>query len=230
MGIQWKHLDSNLTSSIGRFLNNAIPEIPQFNTLREDPMPNITPQPVPEVAQVQQLEQPQIQSQPLVQSGNIGNLSGNQQAFYDSLVKGGMSHNQALAVMMNVHAENNFADKYLFGTHQDGGKRAYGALSWQGGRELPLLAKLEANGLLKNGQILNDPRTMAIQAQHFLEEYNGAEKANAHWFRENPNADPYELARYLNKKVIRSNQSKKVLEGREKNYRAFMNKFGGNNG
>lgn len=150
-----------------------------------------------------------------------GKFSSNQQAFYDSLVKGGLSHNQALATMMNVQAENDFMNKYLFGSHRDGQKRAYGALSWQGGREIPLINSLKKEGLISNGAIVNSPRVMELQAQHFLNELRGAEKNNATWFMQNGNADPFVLARALNKKVIRSNQSASTLAGREKAYKRF---------
>lgn len=156
-----------------------------------------------------------------ISAGN-GKFSTNQKAFYDSLVQGGLSNNQALAVMANVQAENSFMDKYLFGSHQDGKKRAYGALSWQGGREIPLLAKLKAEGLIKDGQIINNPRVMQLQAQHFLNELAGTEKGNSSWFRANRNADVLTLARDLNKRVIRSNQSAKVLAGRERSYNQFL--------
>lgn len=161
-------------------------------------------------------------------SGSSGKFNGkfskNQEAFYNSLVNGGLSHNQALATMMNVQAENDFMDKYLFGSHQDGQKRAYGALSWQGGRELPLINNLKKEGLINNGVIANNPRVMELQAQHFLNELRGREKNNATWFMQNANADPFVLARALNKRVIRSDQSANTLAGREKAYNRFWGK------
>lgn len=153
----------------------------------------------------------------------IGNYEFNphQKVFYDELINNGLSHNQSIAVMMNVQAENSWNPKYLYGDHQDVTKRAYGALSWQGGREKGLFNLLEKEGLLRNGNIIKDPKVMALQAKHFVNELNSTEKRNASNFLKNPELDPIELARMLNKSVIRSSQSANILASRDRAYKSF---------
>lgn len=159
----------------------------------------------------------------LNQNRKIGDYEFNsdQKAFYDELINNGLSHNQSIAVMMNVQAENSWNPKYLYGDHQDVNKRAYGALSWQGGREKGLFNLLNKEGLLNNGVIVRDPKVMALQAKHFMNELSSSEKKNAGTFLSNPDLDPVELARILNKTVIRSSQSARILANRDKAYKSF---------
>lgn len=153
----------------------------------------------------------------------VGNYEFNpdQKAFYDELVNQGLTHNQSIAIMMNVQAENGWNPKYLYGDHQDVNRRAYGALSWQGGREKGLFDLLNKEGLLVDGKIVRDPKAMAVQARYFVNELRGAEKNNAREFLANGNMDEYTLSRLINKTVIRSSQSANILAQREKAYKSF---------
>lgn len=141
---------------------------------------------------------------------------------YDTFIKNGLNHNQALGLLMNVQAENDLGDKYVFGTHQDGSKTAYGALSWQGGREVGLLKKLASNGLYdpNKGRIVQDPRAIALQAEYMVEELKSGRQGN---YLAYTGRTPLDYARYANKTYTRSNQSPTVLAGREKAYARLLN-------
>lgn len=248
--LQWQNIGQNQESALGRYLSgssamlNSLPAVQQnqqVNDLAKKGIYQAEQSVLPyddngalaqAIASRDALERTRIEQQgtssPYAPMANYsgefsGKMNDTQSVFYDTLTKNGLSKNQALAVMMNVQAENDFMDKYLFGSHQDGQKRAHGALSWQGGREIPLIAQLKAEGLIQNGQIVKSPRVVELQAKHFINELNGREKISSMSFRNNVDGDPFELARLLNRRVIRSNQSKEVLEGREKAYRRFWN-------
>lgn len=133
----------------------------------------------------------------------------------------GLDHNQSLGLLMNINAENNFGDKYVFGTHQDGDKTAYGALSWQGGREVELLKRLQAEGLYdpSSKQIKQGERALQLQAEYIVDELKSGKQGSYLNFHA---SDPLEYAKYANKTYVRSNQSSKVLASRERAYKQLQ--------
>lgn len=139
------------------------------------------------------------------------------QVAYDQFRSRGLNHNQALGLVMNINAENNFNPRYLFGTHQDRGNIAYGALSWQGGRERALLDRLRNKGLFRDNKFVASNQTMQEMADYMVDELQSGKQGNYLNFKGN---NPYEYARYANKVYTRSSQSPGVLEGRERAYAA----------
>lgn len=143
---------------------------------------------------------------------------------YNQFRKRGLDHNQALGLIMNVQAENNFIPKYLFGTHQDGDKTAYGALSWQGGREVALLEKLSSEGLYdaNTKTITPNQRALEIQADYMIDELQSGKQGN---YLNYVGTNPFDYARYANKTFTRSSRKESVLQGRERSYlRALQSK------
>ena len=66
---------------------------------------------------------------------------------YDELVNNqGMAPDAAKLMIAEMGRENSLSRSTILGTHDDGGKTAYGAVSWQGGREQMLMDNLEAAG------------------------------------------------------------------------------------
>lgn len=143
--------------------------------------------------------------------------AGYMQVAYDQFRSRGLNHNQALGLVMNINAENSFSPQYLFGTHQDSGNIAYGALSWQGGREAALLDRLRNKGLFRDNKFVASNQTMQEMANYMVDELQSGKQGNYLNFRGN---NPYDYARYANKVYTRSSQSPDVLEGRERAYAA----------
>ena len=66
---------------------------------------------------------------------------------YDELVNNqGMAPDAAKLMIAEMGRENSLSRNLILGTHDDAGKTAYGAVSWQGGREQMLLDNLEKAG------------------------------------------------------------------------------------
>jgi hypothetical protein len=59
----------------------------------------------------------------------------------------GLSEEGAKLALAEIGRENSLSRSLILGTHNDGGKTAYGAVSWQGGREKVLLDELKARGI-----------------------------------------------------------------------------------
>lgn len=134
----------------------------------------------------------------------------------------GLSDNQALGLLMNIEAENGLQAKYLFGTHQDGNTPAYGALSWQGGRETELLNRLTKAGLYRDGSITRSDDSLRIMTSYILDELKSGKQGGYLNFK---GKDSFSYAREANRTYTRSSRDKKVLQGREINYRNTFNWF-----
>jgi hypothetical protein len=83
--------------------------------------------------------------------GGGANTSEKQQdvakLMYNELVNNQkMSPDAAKLMIAEIGRENSLNRSTILGTHDDGGKTAYGAVSWQGGREQMLMDNLEAAG------------------------------------------------------------------------------------
>lgn len=154
---------------------------------------------------------------PVLNMDSTGTNTPNEymQVAYDQFRSRGLNHNQALGLVMNINAENRFIPRYLFGTHQDGNKTAYGALSWQGGRETALLDRLRNKGLFRDNKFVANSKTMQEMANYMVDELQSGKQGNYLNFKGN---NPYDYARYANKVYTRSSQSANVLEGRERAY------------
>ena len=59
----------------------------------------------------------------------------------------GLSDEGARLALAEIGRENSLRKDLILGTHDDGGVKAYGAVSWQGGREKVLMDELRARGI-----------------------------------------------------------------------------------
>lgn len=148
------------------------------------------------------------------------------QDFYDQFRARGFDHNQAVGLIMNINAENGFMPKYLFGTHNDGGRTAYGALSWQNGRETELLNRLSKMKLYKDGKFVQSSETIKAMADYMVDELKSGKQGNFLAFK---GSNPYEYAREANRTYTRSSRDPRILAGRERSYATVGRiKFRGN--
>ena len=146
--------------------------------------------------------------------------NGYRQAMLDEFRAQGLSEHQALGLLLNVEAENNFQSRYLFGTHQDSGKTAYGALSWQGGREKGLIDNLSKAGLYKNNKIIESPDSVKVMAAYMIQELKSGTQGNYLNFKGN---SPLDYAREANRTFTRSSRRADILAGRERQYATALN-------
>jgi hypothetical protein len=144
------------------------------------------------------------------------------EVMFNEFKKHGLSDNQALGLLMNVEAENGLQAQYLFGTHQDSTKTAYGALSWQGGREKELINRLNKAGLYKDGSITRTDDSLRIMSSYMIDELKSGKQGNYLSFK---GGDSFSYAREANRTYTRSSRDAKILQGREKNYRNTFNWF-----
>lgn len=145
-----------------------------------------------------------------------------QQTMYNRL-RTQLNHRDAIAILGNIGAETGWQDRYFFGSHKDGSKQAYGAFSWQGGRETKLLEDLRSKGLLDgNGNIKKNMDVINSQADHILWELNNNEKGNWNRYQKGNYQDILEASRAFNNSVVRSSKDAKILAGRESKYQDMM--------
>lgn len=160
-------------------------------------------------------------------SNEATGFSKTQQAFYDVFRSKGLSHNQSMAIMANIQAENSWDDRYVFGTHQDGKRTAYGALSWQGGREALMLKELQQAGLYNPvfKTISNDPRAATIQANHIYREMMGSQSgALGDWLKRKDDSF-IKLTNDFSGRYVRPSTDSKVQAGRQRNYKNFYQTY-----
>ncbi|MBF7685961.1 tape measure protein [Acinetobacter sp. B10A] len=105
-------------------------------------------------------------------------LSANEQLargyqIYQAFLKAGLGKNQALAMAAQVGRENDFNDKYLFGSHIDANnkKTNVGMFSYQGDRATDLIRELRSKDLLNDdGTIKNNQSAIDAQAKFAVRE------------------------------------------------------------
>lgn len=130
----------------------------------------------------------------------LGRVSGNQEemglALYSAFRKSGFSDAQSRVLTAEVGRENAWRPDIIFGTHIDpkNGATNAGMISWQGGRVKPLLAALQAKGLLQNGKMVRSQEALQAQTDFIMQEMRsksfGASQANGaavDKFLNNPN-------------------------------------------
>ena len=116
-----------------------------------------------------------------------------QQNVMKAFMKAGLSENQARIMTAEVGRENSFDPSVVFGVHTDdkNNKTNVGLLSWQNGREAPLLARLKSKGLYENGQIKPGQATLDEMAKYAVHEINTKPEyaATKKTFLSNPDVD-----------------------------------------
>mgnify|MGYP003614970351 CR=1 FL=1 len=136
----------------------------------------------------------------------------------------GLSDAQIRAILGNVHAENGFNKKHVFGSHTDSanGKTNIGMLSWQGGREQGLLRKLGERGQLdERGRIIDNADSFVTQFEYVLDEMVGSESERAQRFLNSKSDDPVQLAHLLDRDFVRSaaHKNSSIRNQRDQSYR-----------
>lgn len=87
----------------------------------------------------------------LTVGGGGGDLSGTKKEVAEVMTSEfkaqGLSDEGARLALAEIGRENSLRKDLILGTHDDGGVKAYGAVSWQGGREKVLMDELRARGI-----------------------------------------------------------------------------------
>lgn len=143
----------------------------------------------------------------------------------------GLSDNQARIMTAEVGRENSYNPDTVFGVHTDdsNGKKNVGLLSWQNGRETPLLRSLSQNGLLKNGQISKDQKSLDLMARYAVNEINTKPeyKRTKETFLNNPDIGYKEGAEVLGNNFIKWRYTDPAYASGHKNRDDFYRQLGG---
>lgn len=107
---------------------------------------------------------------------------------YQAYRNQGLSKNQAATMTSEVGRENDFNDRFMFGTHTDkAGGQNIGMISMQGDRNTKLRAYLTRMGLMKNGVMEQSQRAIDAQAAFQVAEMKSGSYPKAEKFLANPN-------------------------------------------
>lgn len=155
-----------------------------------------------------------------------------QQSVMKAFEKAGLSKNQARIITAEVGRENSFDPSVVFGAHTDDSnkKTNVGLLSWQNGREAPLLARLKSKGLYENGQIKQSQAALDEMAKYAVHEINTKPEyaATKKTFLSNPDVDYDTATRVLGTNFIRWRYNDPEYKSGHKNRDDFYRQLGGN--
>lgn len=134
-----------------------------------------------------------------------GGQRGMMSNIYEAYKKAGLSDKQARVMTAEVGRENDYQDKYVFGSHTDPHNKATntGFLSWQGTRGSALRKRLEAKGLFKNGQMSHSQEAIDEQARFSVDELKSGQYSGIGNFMENKNVDYQTGSRQLGKGYVK---------------------------
>lgn len=155
-----------------------------------------------------------------------------QQSVMKAFEKAGLSKNQARIITAEVGRENSFDPNVVFGTHTDDSnkKTNVGLLSWQNGREAPLLARLKSKGLYVDGKIKQSQAALDEMAKYAVHEINTKPEyaATKKTFLSNPDVDYDTATRVLGTNFIRWRYKDPEYKSGHKNRDDFYRQLGGN--
>ena len=154
-----------------------------------------------------------------------------QQSVMKAFEKAGLSKNQARIITAEVGRENSFNPSVVFGAHTDDSnkKTNVGLLSWQNGREAPLLARLKSKGLYADGKIKQSQAALDEMAKYAVHEistkpeYAATKKA----FLSNPDVDYNTATKVLGTNYIRWRYNDPEYKSGHKNRDDFYRQLGG---
>ena len=169
----------------------------------------------------------------------LGKVTGTQEemglALYSAFRKSGFSDAQSRVLTAEVGRENAWRPDIIFGTHIDpaNGATNAGMISWQGGRVKPLLAALQAKGLLQNGKMVRSPEALQAQTDFIMQEMRsksfGASASNSaavDRFLNNPNIGMQEGMDLVGQHYIKwAINNPKYRAGGIKNRNMFLDKL-----
>lgn len=143
----------------------------------------------------------------------------------------GLSLNQARIITAEVGRENSFDPSIVFGVHSDpkNKKQNVGMLSWQNGREVPLLNSLKKNGLIENGKIKDDQKAIDIMARYAVHEMRTKPEyaQTKKQFLDNPNVPYRDATQVLGRNFIRWRFDDPEYSSGHKNRDEFYSQLGG---
>lgn len=155
-----------------------------------------------------------------------------QQNVMKAFMKAGLSENQARIMTAEVGRENSFDTSVVFGVHTDdkNKKTNVGLLSWQNGREAPLLARLKSKGLYVDGKIQQSQDSLDEMAKYAVHEINTKPEyaATKKTFLSNPDVDYNTATKVLGTNYIRWRYSDPEYKSGHKNRDDFYRQLGGN--
>ena len=130
-----------------------------------------------------------------------------QKQVFQAFKNAGLNDNQARIITAEVGREGSFLPENLFGSHVDdkNKKTNIGMLSWQNGREIPLIRSLTKNGLIENGKIKQGQESLDLMARYSLNEMrtNPDYKQTKNVFLDNPDVDYKTAAQVLGTNYIK---------------------------
>lgn len=155
-----------------------------------------------------------------------------QQNVMKAFMKAGLSENQARIITAEVGRENSFDPSVVFGVHTDdkNKKTNVGLLSWQSGREAPLLARLKSNGLYVDGKIQQSQDSLDEMAKYAVHEINTRPEyaATKKTFLSNPDVDYDTATKVLGTNFIKWRYNDPEYKSGHKNRDDFYRQLGGN--
>lgn len=155
-----------------------------------------------------------------------------QQSVMKAFEKAGLSKNQARIITAEVGRENSFDPSVVFGAHTDDSnkKTNVGLLSWQGGREAPLLARLKSKGLYIDGKIQQSQDSLDEMAKYAVHEINTKPEyaATKKTFLSNPDVDYNTATKVLGTNFIKWRYNDPEYKSGHKNRDDFYRQLGGN--
>lgn len=155
-----------------------------------------------------------------------------QQNVMKAFMKAGLSENQARIITAEVGRENSFDPSVVFGVHTDdkNKKTNVGLLSWQSGREAPLLARLKSNGLYVDGKIQQSQDSLDEMAKYAVHEINTKPEyaATKKTFLSNPDVDYDTATKVLGTNFIKWRYNDPEYKSGHKNRDDFYRQLGGN--
>ncbi len=143
----------------------------------------------------------------------------------------GLSENQAKIITSEVGRESSFLPENLFGSHTDdkNSKTNVGMLSWQNGRELPLLRSLSKMGLMVDGKIKQTQDSLNLMARYAVNEMRTKPeyKQTKQTFLDNPDVDYKTASEVLGKNYIKWRYDDPQYASGHKNRDQFYSQLGG---
>ena len=151
-------------------------------------------------------------------SPSLSTQTGRMQMVYTAFKNAGFSDEQARQLTAQVGRENDYNQRYLFGTHTDAnnGLTNIGMISWQGSRGTTLRREMEQQGFIKNGKMVQSQEALDYQAKYLAREManDPAYARTRRDFMQNPNPT-YELGMgALNDNFIRWDSAGKKINAR----------------
>ena len=143
----------------------------------------------------------------------------------------GLSDNQAKIITAEVGRESSFLPENLFGSHTDdkNSKTNVGMLSWQNGREVPLLRSLSKLGLMVDGKIKQTQESLNLMARYAVNEMRTKPeyKQTKAAFLDNPDVDYNTGSQVLGKNYIKWRYDDPEYASGHKNRDQFYSQLGG---